>query len=61
MCQSGKEGMPAADSAGFEYFFKACRIGDAASKAVTVGDSAFSRLFLSSLHQSGHLAMDFPN
>jgi hypothetical protein len=25
---------------GFEYFFKACRKGDAAAKAVTVGESA---------------------
>jgi hypothetical protein len=25
---------------GFDYFFKACRKGDAATKAVTVGDSA---------------------
>jgi hypothetical protein len=25
---------------GFEYFFKACRTGDANAKAVTVGESA---------------------
>ena len=25
---------------GFEYFFKACRKGDAAAKAITVGESA---------------------
>jgi hypothetical protein len=25
---------------GFEYYFKACRKGDATAKAVTVGDSA---------------------
>jgi hypothetical protein len=40
----GKMRVPAPPSLspdpGFEYFFKACRKGDATAKAVTVGDSA---------------------